>query len=81
MKPLAAVRHLRSPASLTAERDRFAGSVVGGGLALTIDPGQRITLHELTPGASRRIGSFSSAADAWRAIDEIDLDDQLEPAA
>jgi hypothetical protein len=81
MNPLASVRRLGSPSSPTAERDRFAGSVVGGGLALTTGPGRRITLHELTPGASRRIGSFASAADAWRAIDEIDLADQVDLAA
>jgi hypothetical protein len=69
---------IEAPTGHAADPHDRRHAVVSGGLALTTGPGRRITLHELTPGSSRGIGSFSSAAHAWRAID---LDDRLELAA
>ncbi len=56
-------------------------SVVGDGLGLSHDMHGRLVLHELVGGQSRRLGSYASAADAWRAIDAIDLGDDLSLAA
>ena len=56
-------------------------SVVGDGLALSHDADGRLVLDELAGGRSRRLGSYASAADAWRAIDAIDLGDDLSLAA
>ena len=55
--------------------------VVGDGLALSHDADGRLVLHELVGARSRRLGSYASAADAWRAIDAIDLGDDLSLAA
>jgi hypothetical protein len=52
-------------------------SVIGDGLALSRDAGGRLVLHEIAGAQSRRLGSYASAADAWRAIDAIDLGDEL----
>jgi hypothetical protein len=56
-------------------------NVVGDGLALSHDADGRLVLHELAGVRSRRLGSYASAADAWRAIDAIDLGDDLSLAA
>ena len=56
-------------------------SVLGDGLALSHDADGRLVLHELAGVRSRRLGSYASAADAWRAIDAIDLGDGLSLAA
>ncbi len=56
-------------------------SVIGDGLALSHDPDGRLVLHELAGSQSQRLGSYASAADAWRAIDAIDLGDDLALAA
>ena len=56
-------------------------NVVGDGLALSHDADGRLVLHELACVRSRRLGSYASAADAWRAIDAIDLGDDLSLAA
>ena len=56
-------------------------NVVGDGLVLSHDADGRLVLDELAGGRSRRLGSYASAADAWRAIDAIDLGDDLSLAA
>ena len=56
-------------------------SVLGDGLVLSHDADGRLVLHELAGVRSRRLGSYASAADAWRAIDAIDLGDDLSLAA
>ena len=56
-------------------------SVLGDGLVLSHDADGRLVLDELAGGRSRRLGSYASAADAWRAIDAIDLGDDLSVAA
>jgi hypothetical protein len=56
-------------------------SVLGDGLALSHDMDGRLVLHEFVGGQSRRLGSYASAADAWRAIDAIDLGDDLSLSA
>jgi len=70
------LRATRAPIEAAAEQlagpHDLPATVVGGGLALTTGPGRRITIYELTPGAARPIGSFSSAAQAWSAIDALD---------
>ena len=56
-------------------------SVLGDGLVLSHDADGRLVLDELAGGRSRRLGSYARAADAWRAIDAIDLGDDLSLAA
>jgi hypothetical protein len=46
--------------------------VVGGGLIL-IRTERNLTLHALGAGSGDLIGTFSSAAAAWQALDELDL--------
>jgi hypothetical protein len=56
-------------------------TVISDGLALSRDAGGRLVLDELANGQSRRLGSYARAADAWRAIDAIDLGDEIAAAA
>jgi hypothetical protein len=62
MNPLTAIRHR---------------GVIGNGLVPSHDATGRLLPHEIVAGQSRRLRSYTSAADAWRAIDVIDLDDEF----
>jgi hypothetical protein len=59
------------------------GAVVGNGLALTQGRDGRLSIHELSGGTARHLGSYANAADAWRLLDELDLAevDDLDLAA
>jgi hypothetical protein len=43
--------------------------------------GSRVTLHTLEGGRARLFGSFANAAEAWRALDELDAPEALDQAA
>ncbi len=60
--------------------DGASHTTTGGGLSLTVTADERIVLRTLGPG-SGVIGSFTDAADAWRALDEIDAPAELDVAA
>ena len=52
------------------------------GLVLDIEPDGRIVLHQVShEGRARGLGTFSDAAEAWKAIDEIDAPAYLADAA
>ncbi len=57
------------------------GAIIGHGLALSQDSQHRLVLHTLTAGHASKLGTFDSAADAWRALDEIDVAEELKLAA
>lgn len=57
------------------------GAIISPGLALSQDSNSRLVLHTLTGGHATKLGTFDSAADAWRALDEIDVAGELELAA
>jgi hypothetical protein len=57
------------------------GAIIGPGLALSEDSNGRLVLHTLTGGRASKLGTFDNAADAWRALDELDAVDELDLAA
>jgi hypothetical protein len=56
-------------------------SVVSSDLMLTHTDDGRIALHAEHDGAISAIGTFENAADAWRALDELDAPEQVPLAA
>jgi hypothetical protein len=57
------------------------GAILSPGLALSEDSDRRLVLHTLTGGRASKLGTFDNAADAWRALDELDAVDELDLAA
>jgi hypothetical protein len=57
------------------------GAILSPGLALSEDSDRRLVLHTLTGGRASKLGTFDNAADAWRALDELDAVDALDLAA
>ena len=57
------------------------GAVLGDGLLMRETEGGSVTLHTLDSGGARLFGSFANAAEAWRALDELDAPEALDEAA
>jgi hypothetical protein len=57
------------------------GAIISPGLALSQDSDGRLVLHTLTGGRASKLGTFDDAADAWRALDQLDAADELDLAA
>jgi hypothetical protein len=72
-----------SVASAPAGQDHInlSSAVIGEDLILGRLPQGGVELHTLEGGRTRRLGEFASVADAWRAIDVLDLADTLAVAA
>lgn len=72
--------HAAGPVPHT-DRARRSEVVVGDGLVLTRDSRAGYGLHAFVAGEMRRIGTYSSTADAWQAVDEIDAEAMARRAA
>jgi hypothetical protein len=71
---------MRNQLKAVTESERKTDQVLGGGLLLTNDE-RGITLHTLNISGSGLLGTYASAAEAWRAVDEFDLDVEVPLAA
>ena len=71
------LRHLDVP----VDNLNLRGAVLADGLMLRVHDAGGVTLHSLDGGRARLLGSFATAAEAWRALDELDAPEALEQAA
>jgi hypothetical protein len=55
-------------------------AVLSPGLMLTRDTERRLVVHTVGAGHMERLGTFEDAAAAWRALDELELEDDLDIA-
>lgn len=65
------LKRLRTQDVAADELD-LRGAVIADGLMFTEQDGGELTLHTIDGGRAELLGSFASAAEAWRALDEID---------
>ena len=81
LKPAGAVRPLRDN-DVAVDELSVRGAVIGDGLMLRRDGREAVTIHTVEGGRARLLGSFPTAAEAWRALDDLDAPDAgLEEAA
>jgi hypothetical protein len=69
-------------ANSTVDDLDLSGAVLGDGMLLSQKPGEGLRIHSIDGGRATLVGSFKSAAEAWRVLDDIDAPPEgLEDAA
>jgi hypothetical protein len=74
------VRQLARPETAVDDLN-LSEAVLGDGLMLGRQGSGELTIHTIDGGRASLLGSFASAADAWRALDELDAPVELDQAA